>query len=127
MTRRLPSPDLLRGPVGSFGAELDTDEAAPSVPFRGQGSVVAPDQLPAPALRRRSDPPLEKLELSPRELEVLRLYPYARNWKEVGAILRISAQTVRNHVTNAYWKLGADNAIDAYVRLGWLRVPKRDE
>jgi len=46
-------------------------------------------------------------ELSPRELDVLRLIARGRTNKEIGSVLGIVEGTVKAHVTNIFAKLGA--------------------
>jgi two-component system, NarL family, nitrate/nitrite response regulator NarL len=50
---------------------------------------------------------------------VLDLRAAGLRYKEIAFRLRISAGTVKNHVHNAYGKLGVDNIVDA---LAVLRV-----
>jgi DNA-binding NarL/FixJ family response regulator len=47
--------------------------------------------------------------------------------KEIAYDLRLSQQTVKTHFANAYEVLGAMNIAEAFVALGWLRVPGDDE
>ena len=61
--------------------------------------------------------------LSPRELEVLRLVSLGRGTVQIAEELGISPHTVRNHVRNLRYKLGADNKLAAVLtalRLGIL-------
>ena len=46
-------------------------------------------------------------DISPREIEVLRLIAQGKANKEIGAKLGISEGTVKNHLTNIFTKLGA--------------------
>ncbi|RUT07702.1 hypothetical protein DSM106972_019620 [Dulcicalothrix desertica PCC 7102] len=50
--------------------------------------------------------PQELLELSPRELQVLRLIATGANNREIARTLYISENTVKNHVTNILSSLG---------------------
>ncbi|MDX6669071.1 MAG: hypothetical protein QOK04_2451 [Solirubrobacteraceae bacterium] len=54
-------------------------------------------------------------DLSPRELQVLRLMAQGKENLEIARELFISAQTVKNHVSNILVKLGVDNRIQAAV------------
>jgi len=78
-----------------------------------------PDDVPKVGCRRCS----LILPITVRQLEVLRLaatgMPHARVGKELG----ISEQTVKNHLSSAYRKLDARNETEAFVNIGWLRVP----
>lgn len=42
---------------------------------------------------------------------------------EAAARLDISAQTLKNHLTNLYARLGAESYADAAIALGWLDIP----
>jgi DNA-binding NarL/FixJ family response regulator len=42
---------------------------------------------------------------------------------EIGNRLGMREQTVKNHANDARRRLGADTNIEAFVRMGWLRVP----
>lgn len=76
------------------------------------------------ALRKLSDDPRGTLiPLTPRELEVLVAYGRAGKMANAALDLGISLQTVKNHLTAAYRKLDASGSLDAYHRLGWLRLP----
>ena len=54
-------------------------------------------------------------QLSPRELEVLRLVAKGRSNKEIGAELHVVEGTVKIHVTNILAKLGAADRTQALV------------
>lgn len=55
-------------------------------------------------------------ELTDREAEVLRLVARGLANGNIAERLRISDKTVRNHVTNIFWKLGATTRAEAIVR-----------
>lgn len=64
-------------------------------------------------------------DLSPRELEVLRLVALGRDTPDIATELGISRHTVRNHIRNLRHKLGAHTKLDAVVkgiRMGILPV-----
>ena len=65
--------------------------------------------------------------LAPRELDVLRLVATGAKQEAVAHELGITVQTVKNHLTSAYRRLGVTSAIEAFGTLGWLRVPVVDE
>lgn len=65
------------------------------------------------------------MPLSPRERAVLAAYARHGSTKEAADALGIAPSTVRNRMTDAYTKLGVDNAIAAFRRLGWLVPPFR--
>lgn len=97
-------PEIVRGiRAAAEGQSL----IAPAV----AGSLLArlrrhgPPDAPAPALT----------ELSPRELEVLRLVVAGCENRDIGRRLNLSAGTVKHHVSSALTKLGVDNRIQAAV------------
>ncbi len=59
-------------------------------------------------------PPAE--QLSPREMEVLRLVAHDLTNQEIGAQLNISENTVKQHVKNILAKLEARNRFDAILK-----------
>ncbi|MDQ3678474.1 MAG: response regulator transcription factor [Actinomycetota bacterium] len=89
-------------------------------------SLVAPGVAGSLLARLRSHgppdaPPADTPELSPRELDVLRLVVDGCENSEIARRLYLSASTVKHHVSSALEKLGVDNRIQAAVlavRLG---------
>ena len=55
-------------------------------------------------------------ELTDRETEVLSLVARGIGNAKIAERLRISEKTVRNHVTNIFWKIGATSRAEAIVR-----------
>jgi DNA-binding CsgD family transcriptional regulator len=55
-------------------------------------------------------------ELTERETEVLALIARGVGNPQIAERLRISEKTVRNHVTNIFWKIGATSRAEAIVR-----------
>lgn len=77
---------------------------------RVAGKVIAEfARLPA-----RETP--KSVGLSPRETEVLKLLARGAVNKEIGAALRITEGTVKNHLTNLYAKLGVTHRTQAALR-----------
>ena len=63
--------------------------------------------------------------LSAREMEVLTLVTRGLSNKEIALSLRISHQTVKNHVTAIFRKLGVEDRTQATIyalRRGWVRL-----
>jgi DNA-binding NarL/FixJ family response regulator len=72
-------------------------------------------------VRRLARPPRFRRQLSPREVEVLRLIAAGRRDRAIALDLRISPRTVTTHVSSILAKLGAENRAAAAalaVRLG---------
>lgn len=85
--------------------------------------AVAGDLLARLRRHRASDapPPVPPPDLSPRELDVLRLVVAGCDNGEIGRRLHLSSSTVKHHVSNVLGKLGVENRIQAAVlavRLG---------
>lgn len=73
---------------------------------------------------RRSDTP-PTIPLTPRELDVLRHVAAGMRNREVGELLDVSEQTVKNHLSSILHKLGVPNrthAVTFAVRQGWLSL-----
>lgn len=79
--------------------------------------------------RAYSDPGEPFQPLTSREMEVLSHVTRGMSNKEIAAVLGISHQTVKNHVTAILRKLGVDDRTQAAVyalRRGWVRLYERD-
>lgn len=79
-------------------------------------------QAAAPSPRQKA-PPSDTIQLTPRELEVLRAAATGERNKEIALRLDISARTVKAHLTSVYNKLGVDSrgaAIAVAAQRGWL-------
>lgn len=73
------------------------------------------------SFRRADEAPT--IPLTPRELDVLRHVAAGMRNREVGELLDVSEQTVKNHLSSILHKLGVPNrthAVTFAVRQGWL-------
>jgi DNA-binding NarL/FixJ family response regulator len=71
------------------------------------------------------DPEETFVPLSPREMEILRLVTRGMSNKEIASELKISHQTVKNHMTSVLKKLAVEDRTQAAVfalRRGWVRL-----
>ena len=75
-----------------------------------QGESVYPDAQPNPDFGE-----ITKLDLSDRELEVLREVTRNRTNEEIAESLQISLHTVKRHIENLLSKTGFRNRIDLAV------------
>jgi len=85
-----------------------------------RGEVYLPPQIAQKLVDR-----MQKPQLSPRELEVLRAVAAGKSNKEIGAQLFISEGTVKTHVESLLDKLGAatrTSAVKAAVRRGLVQM-----
>lgn len=98
-------------------------------------SVVAPEVAGSLLARLRRHgpqdaPPSQFADVSPRELDVLRLVVDGHDNSEIGRRLHLSAGTVKHHVSSNLLKLGVENRIQAAVlavRLGLVeQEPSRN-
>ena len=79
------------------------------------------------SFRRADEPPA--MPLTPRELTILRHVAAGRRNREVGELLEVSEQTVKNHLSSILHKLGVPNrthAVTFAVRQGWLTLDEVD-
>jgi len=112
------------------------DATLPEI-VRGIRAAAAGQSLIAPSvagdllarLRRHGAPdapPPAAPDLSPREIDVLRLVVAGCDNGEIGRRLHLSPSTVKHHVSNTLEKLGVENRIQAAVlavRLGLVDDP----
>ena len=56
-------------------------------------------------------------ELTPREVDVLRLVGHGASNDQIAAKLNLSSRTVANHLRHAYEKLGVNDRRSAYARM----------
>jgi DNA-binding NarL/FixJ family response regulator len=77
--------------------------------------------------RRADEPP--NIPLTPRELAILRHVAGGLKNREVGELLEVSEQTIKNHLSSILHKLGVPNrthAVTFAVRQGWLTLDEVD-
>lgn len=75
------------------------------------------------------DPDEHFIPLSPREMEILQFVTRGLSNKEIATELRISHQTVKNHMTSILKKLNVQDRTQAAVtalRHGWVRMQGQD-
>jgi DNA-binding NarL/FixJ family response regulator len=79
------------------------------------------------SFRRADEPPT--MPLTPRELAILRHVAGGLKNREVGELLDVSEQTIKNHLSSILHKLGVPNrthAVTFAVRQGWLTLDQPD-
>lgn len=113
-TERTLFESLDHGANGFLAKSQGLDELVDGVVRVSLGeTVVAPPLLPA--LVRRTSPrgARDRAELTPRELEVLRLLAEGAGTREMASRLSVSPNTIRNHVRAVLGKLGASTRLEA--------------
>lgn len=108
---------LRAGAAGYVLKRAPADELVEAVRLvHSRDAVLFPD-----ALRRIASPhfgtarPRMPVELTPRELDVLRHIALGQNNAEIAAALHVSKETVKTHVGNVLDKLGARDRTQAAV------------
>jgi len=88
-----------------------------AVPVREGGAVVGVFGLgrTEDAVELIVPPPRPGAELTPRQLEVVRLLAEGRSTREIAAELAVSTTTVRNHVAHVLAALGVHSRLAAVV------------
>lgn len=115
--------------VAVEGAPLPPGEVAAALwPVAGgaRTAMVVSDLSCRVAPLRLAPPELEAEQLTPRELEVMRLYALGGGEVAVRAHIGCDAKTLRNHVGEAARKLHGSGAAGALLRalqLGLVEVP----
>ena len=56
------------------------------------------------------------MELSKREIEILRMLPTRLSQRDIGRRLFVSYNTVHSHIGSIYRKLGVSSRVDAVAR-----------
>ena len=80
------------------------------------------------SFRRAEEPP--SIPLTPRELAILQHVAGGLRNREVGELLDVSEQTIKNHLSSILHKLGVPNrthAVTFAVRQGWLTLGETDD
>jgi DNA-binding NarL/FixJ family response regulator len=96
---------------GSTGRQIldtirDTAAGKPPSPFTSYGKVLA-------SMRDRSSNPA--VDLTPRELQVLRHVGYGLSNDEIARSMEISIETIKEHVQNILRKMGVQDRTQAAV------------
>lgn len=113
---------LVAGALGYVRKDESLERILSVVRSAMDGDTVIPPRVGGEIMRRlraqtsgRSDED-PVVELSERELEVLRLIVDGHDNAEIAAILIISPHTVKNHVASIFAKLGVANRLQASVQ-----------
>ena len=88
----------------------DTQKAHETLEM-AQGLIRVASKKDVPAQDRRNIP-----ELTPRQLEVLKLLSEGKSAKEIGKELYLSQATIRNHIRSLLQALGAHSQLEALAK-----------
>ncbi len=117
---------LLRGSKALLDAAdllLQLAEVMPDAPAR---PIAEPEQETEPgAVPVNAVAAAEKLQLTPRESQVIEMLGDGRTNRQIARALGISDNTVRSHLQSVYRKLGAGHRTEAVLlaqRAGILRT-----
>jgi DNA-binding NarL/FixJ family response regulator len=113
-TERTLFDSLDHGADGFLAKSQALDELVDAVVRVALGeTVVAPPLLPALVRRTSARGGRDRAELTPRELQVLRLLAQGAGTQEMASQLQVSPNTIRNHVRALLQKLGAGTRLEA--------------
>ena len=103
-------PDLLQHCL-SAGADAyivkdsSLQELLTAITTLGEGSSYVDPRVAADLLRRGADQPSGTTNLSPREMDIIRLIAQGMSNRDIGRRLILSEKTVKNHVSHIFSKL----------------------
>lgn len=120
--RRGAEAALASGCAGFVSKSQSFDELVQAIMAVARGAAVFPASALTEALNKG---PANHADLSPRELEVLRLLASATSASEISDEMHLSIHTVRNHVKRILAKLGARSQLEAVViaaRRGYVTI-----
>lgn len=114
---------LAAGARGYLLKDVSSDELAEAIRTVHQGQALLSPGIASKVVtefsrlvaRREPAPPLYE-ELTPREMEVLRLLAARASNRQIAEALCITEGTVKNHVSNILGKLGVSNRAQAVRR-----------
>jgi DNA-binding NarL/FixJ family response regulator len=111
---------VLAGARGYLLKDASPDEIVAGVRAAASGESLLSPRIAADLLERLRGEAVptgagERVELTPRERDVLQLMAAGKENPEIAAELFISSETVKNHVSNILAKLEVQNRIQAAV------------
>jgi DNA-binding NarL/FixJ family response regulator len=112
---------LLAGAAGYVLKEASLEQIVAAIRAAAAGDAVIPPRVAPEILRRLHDAEpapavADQVELSERELEVLRLVVDGHDNAAIAARLFISPNTVKRHVASIFAKLGVESRLQASVQ-----------
>ena len=112
---------LLAGACGYLLKTASIDQIVEGISATARGDAAISPAIAARLVRRlrapnRTNPPSWGAELTPRELEVLRLVALGANNRRIADTLHLSEYTVKQYISRILDKLNVGNRIQAAVR-----------
>jgi NarL family two-component system response regulator LiaR len=101
------------GASGFLLKDASPRDVAAAIRAAHRGEAVLHPAVAAKLLAERRRPPAAHADLTPRELEVLRLIARGLQNKQIAAELRLSEKTVKTHVSAILRKLGVADRTQA--------------
>lgn len=101
---------IAEGAVAYVPKEADRDQVCDTIAAAARGEVVIPPEVQrglVSEIRQRGKE--ERVPLTPRERDVLRLTAQGLSAPEIGFELHVSAATVKTHLQSLYGKLGVSD------------------
>ena len=122
---------LASGVDGYVLKDIEPDELAQAIRAVARGEAYLHPVIARRVLdrltTRQAQPPVPDMQLTPRELEVLRLMATPATYREIAEQLVVSEETVRSHAKRILSKLQQPNraqAVLAAVRAGLIELPE---
>ncbi len=112
---------LLAGACGYLLKDASVDRIIEGIRAAANGESLISPRVAGQLVRRvleptNTEPPLTGADLTPRELEVLKLISRGVDNPEIAVTLHLSQHTIKNHVSSILVKLQVENRIQAAVR-----------
>lgn len=112
-------PAIKAGAAGYLLKDVSPDELAAAIKTVYMGESQLHPEIVSKLMNQFVSPPVDKPtgldELTPRELDVLRLIAKGKNNKEIADEMVISEKTVKTHVSSILSKLDLDNRTQAAI------------
>jgi DNA-binding NarL/FixJ family response regulator len=116
---------LEAGAIGFLPKTVSLNELLDAIRATSRGESVLPPSVASVVVRHMSGAPepAPETELTPREMEVLRLVAQGLSNHQIAHQLHLSQRTVEAHLTHIYTKLNVSSRTEAALlaqRRGWL-------
>lgn len=118
---------LEAGAVGYLPKTVSLNELLDAIRAASRGESVLPPSVASVVVQHLAGVKEHALEadLTPREMDVLRLLPQGLTNYQIGRQLDISVRTVEAHLTHIYAKLNVNSRVEAALlaqKKGWVAI-----